>query len=292
MTEFEALTGSGVRAEIGGTTYYVGKPDFFADLELMGGTESPTVPDGGVMADPNPMSPATASIDREAISSLEREGKTVVLVGSDDQLFGAIALADRPRPEAQPVIEWLQARGIQTVMLTGDNEQTAQAVATQLGLDEYRAGLLPEDKLDVLDAFQTESRAVAMVGDGINDAPALTTATVGIAMGAAGTDTALETADVALMNDDLTKLPAAYLLSQRTTRVIKQNVWASLGIEGALALAAPLGLVGPIIAVLLGDAGLVLAVTMNALRVARGETHLSLSESEVPSEQCAATEAD
>ncbi|MFT4889168.1 MAG: Cd2+/Zn2+-exporting ATPase [Halobacteriales archaeon] len=158
--------------------------------------------------------------------------------------------------------------GVETVMLTGDDEAAARGVADDLGIDDVRAGLLPDEKVDAVDELESD-RTVAMVGDGVIDAPALATATVAAAMGAAGTDTAIETADVALMADDLGRLPYAFSLARSGRGVIKQNVWGSLLVETTLAVAAPLGLIGPVLAVLLGDAGLTLGVTGNALRLAR-----------------------
>jgi len=154
-------------------------------------------------------------------------------------------------------------------MLTGDNEGTARAIVEQVGVDDYRAELLPEEKVAAIESLQDEYGDVAMVGDGINDAPALATAEVGIAMGAAGTDTALETADIALMGDDIAKLPYLYALSHEANGVIRQNVWASLGVKALLALGVPLGFVSVAMAVVVGDMGMSLGVTGNALRLAR-----------------------
>jgi len=156
----------------------------------------------------------------------EREGRgeTVVHVVRDGDIIGAIALRDELRESAPGVVATLQDAGIETVMLTGDNERTAAAVAEEVGIDEYRAELLPEDKQSVIEAYQTDGHVVAMVGDGINDAPSLATADVGIAMGAAGTDTAIETADMALMADDLERIPYAVKLSKATRWNVLENV--------------------------------------------------------------------
>jgi Cd2+/Zn2+-exporting ATPase len=153
-------------------------------------------------------------------------------------------------------------------MLTGDNEGTAQAIAEEVGVDEYRADLLPDEKVAAVETLQTEYGEVAMVGDGINDAPALATADVSVAMGAAGTDTALETADIALMGDDIGKLPYLYRLSNTANGVIRQNIWTSLGVKALLALGVPLGLVSVAVAVVVGDMGMTLGVTGNAMRLA------------------------
>ena len=157
------------------------------------------------------------------------------------------------------------------VMLTGDNRETAEAVARRVGIEEVREGLLPAEKVDAVKALAAESGSVAMVGDGVNDGPALATATVGIAMGAAGSDTALETADVALMGDDLTRLPYLYKLSRRARWVIRQNIFVAIAVKAVLALAVPVGLVSLVTAVVVGDMGVSLAVTLNALRLGNTE---------------------
>ncbi|MFB6255369.1 MAG: HAD-IC family P-type ATPase, partial [Haloplanus sp.] len=205
----------------------------------------------------------------DTVPALQSAGKTVVLVGTDEELEGLIAVADGVRPEATRTIERLRALGVErTVMLTGDNERTARAIAESVGVDDYRAELLPDEKVAAVEEFVDEyDGGVAMVGDGINDAPAIVTATVGVAMGAAGTDTALETADVALMGDDLSKLPYLYELARDANRVIRQNVGASLAVKAGLALAVPFGYVPIWLAVLAGDAGMTVGVTGNAMRL-------------------------
>ncbi|ERH10085.1 MAG: ATPase, P-type, transporting, HAD superfamily, subfamily IC [halophilic archaeon J07HX64] len=154
-------------------------------------------------------------------------------------------------------------------MLTGDNEGTARAVADQLGIDEYRAELLPEEKVAAVEELEREHGSVAMVGDGVNDAPALATASVGVAMGAAGTDTAIETADIALMGDDLGTVPYLHALAGRAGGVIRQNIWSSLGVKLLLAVGVPFGYVSVAVAVLVGDMGMSLGVTGNAMRLSR-----------------------
>lgn len=284
VTEFESLAGRGVRATVDGDRYRVGRPELFDRVAVDGRARS----DGGIhttevsahtadddasgspveLSNGTPPDDTTAGLDGTRISELRDEGKTVVLVGRNGRLCGAIGLADEPRPDAARAVERLQERGVETVMLTGDSDVVARAVADDVGIDQVRSGLLPEEKVDAVADLETEG-AVAMVGDGVNDAPALATATVGVAMGAAGTDTAIETADVALLADDLNRLPYAFDLARSGRSVIKQNVWGSLLVEAVLSIAAPLGLVGPVLAVLLGDAGLTLGVTGNALRLAR-----------------------
>jgi len=207
----------------------------------------------------------------ETVPELQGEGKTVVLVGSDEELEGVIAVADEVRPEAKRTIQRLKRLGVdRTVMLTGDNERTAGAIASEVGVDDFRAELLPDEKVAAVEELVEEFEGgVAMVGDGINDAPAMATATVGIAMGAAGTDTALETADIALMGDDLSKLPYLYELAGDANNVIRQNIGASLLVKAGLAVAVPFGYVPIWLAVLAGDAGMTVGVTGNAMRLSR-----------------------
>ena len=244
--DFENLTGRGVTAVVDGERSFVGRP---ALLEERG-----------------------AALDdiSDTVSDLRADGKTVVVVGTEKRVFGAIAVADEVRADAADTVAALRDRGVEhVVMLTGDNEETARAVAEEAGLDDYRAELLPEEKVDAVSALSAEYDETMMVGDGVNDAPALAAATVGVAMGAAGTDTALETADVALMGDDLSKLPYLRSLAQKTTTVIQQNVWASLLAKAVLAVGVPLGYVGVAVAVVVGDMGMSLGVTANALRLGR-----------------------
>jgi Cd2+/Zn2+-exporting ATPase len=211
-----------------------------------------------------------ADLENGALSRLEADGKTIVLIGTDTELIGVIGIADEVRPASQRAVERLHDLGVaHVVMLTGDNEGTARAIAGRVGVDEYRAELLPDEKVDAIEELQDEHGEVAMVGDGINDAPALATADVGIAMGAAGTDTALETADIALMGDEIGKLPYLYELSQKANGVIRQNIWTSLGVKVVLALGVPLGLVSIALAVVVGDMGMSLGVTGNAMRLSR-----------------------
>jgi Cd2+/Zn2+-exporting ATPase len=268
-TSFESLTGRGIRGEIDGETYYAGKPALFEELGFdFSRTRSAT--DGGTVTEETPADPGGRRFSDDALAALEREGKTVVIVGTETELLGAIAIADEVRPTSKRAVERLHELGVdRVVMLTGDNEGTARAIAEQVGVDEYRAELLPEEKVEAIESLQTEYGDVAMVGDGINDAPALATAEVGIAMGAAGTDTALETADIALMGDDIGKLPYLYALSHKANGVIRQNIWASLGTKALLALGVPLGFVSVALAVVVGDMGMSLGVTGNALRLSR-----------------------
>jgi len=291
VEDFEALTGEGVRAEIDGVTHYAGKPSLFTELGFdLDHAHLET--DGGLTTDAIDADDATPEADAEqptvvdeaadcehgqyvdllaeTIPRLQQAGKTVVLVGTDEKLEGLIAIADTVRPEATWAVDQLRANGIERiVMLTGDNERTANAIGEQVGVDEVQASLLPEEKVDaVRELREAHPGGVAMVGDGINDAPALATATVGVAMGAAGTDTALETADIALMADDLSRLPYLHTLSETAEGVIRQNIWSSLGVKLLLAIAAPFGYVSVLGAIVIGDMGMSLGVTGNAMRLA------------------------
>jgi Cd2+/Zn2+-exporting ATPase len=218
-------------------------------------------PDAATVAEPR----LQAEMER-----LRSEGKTAVIVGTPQRALGLIAVADAVRPEARDALRALREQGAQRiVMLTGDNEATAQAIGKQAGVDEVRAGLLPEDKVDAVRELAARYGAVGMVGDGVNDAPALAAATIGIAMGAAGTDAALDTADIALMGDDLEALPAIIALSRRTVHVVRQNIALSIAIKAVFLALAPLGLVTLWMAVF-ADMGTSLLVIGNGMRLQRG----------------------
>jgi Cd2+/Zn2+-exporting ATPase len=269
---FESLTGKGVRADLDGTPHFAGKPGLFEELGFDLSHVHATTDRGEITEEARELCDRNDCLNllEETVPALQAEGKTVVLVGTDDELEGLIAVADEVRPAAKLAVKRLRNLGVKrTVMLTGDNERTARAIADEVGVDDYRAELLPEDKVDAIESLTAEYDGVAMVGDGINDAPALATATVGVAMGAAGTDTALETADIALLSDDLSKLPYLYELANDANGVIRQNIWASLGVKAALSVAVPFGYVPIWLAVLAGDAGMTLGVTGNAMRLSR-----------------------
>ncbi|MFB6202785.1 MAG: heavy metal translocating P-type ATPase [Halorhabdus sp.] len=269
--DFESLTGKGVRASVDGETAYAGTPALFADLGIdlsavgVVPDDDSSRTDGGRLAE----RPSDESLD-DRVARLEAEGKTIVVVGTDREIWGLIAIADDVRPGARRAIDRLHDLGVEhVVMLTGDNEGTARAIAADVGVDDYRSELLPEEKVAAVEELRETYGTVAMVGDGINDAPALATADVGVAMGAAGTDTALETADIALLGDDIRKLPYLYALSQAANGVIRQNIWTSLGVKAMLAVGVPLGYVSVAIAVVVGDMGMSLGVTGNAMRLAQ-----------------------
>jgi Cd2+/Zn2+-exporting ATPase len=235
--EFTSLTGQGVQAKLDGTLYRVGKPQLFNADGLA--------------------------------QNFAAQAKTVIGVGTPDRLLGLITLADSIRPQAHQTVQRLKDLGIEVVMVTGDNEATARAVAQHVGITHYHAGVFPDQKVHEIEHLRSEYGRVAMVGDGVNDAPALAAASVGIAMGAVGSDAALETAHVALMGDDLSKLPYLIELSRRARRVIQQNIFFSILTKLTLGLGVFPGYVTLVLAVLVGDMGASLAVTGNALRLAR-----------------------
>ena len=214
------------------------------------------------------------SLDRilhDDIQSAVNEGHTVMLVGKDESLLGFVSVADAPRPTSRAALHQLKAidQQIRTVMLTGDNPSVAARIADTLGgLDEVRAGLLPEDKLEAVRALQAEYKLVAMIGDGVNDSPALAAANVGIAMGGVGTAQAMETADVVLMQDDLTRLPETVRTSRRTRTIIKQNIAFSLALKAVFLLLTLPGWATLWMAVF-ADMGASLLVTLNGMRMLR-----------------------
>ena len=209
---------------------------------------------------------AKISIHQSIVDDLAMNGNTIVWVTIDDELAGAIALADTVRPEALELVQKLDRLGIDLIMLTGDGAGSANAIARQLGIDRVHAELLPEDKVNLIKQLQTEYQYVAMVGDGINDAPALAAAAVGIAMGGAGSDVALETADVVLMTDSLAKLERAVQLGRRTQRIIKQNITFALSFIVLLLIGNFMGEINMPLGVF-GHEGSTVLVTLSGLRL-------------------------
>ena len=238
---FRSIAGKGVMGRINGETYYVGSRRLFKELAI--------------------------DYPEEEAWKLEKEGKTVIFVGNEKGVIGLIAVMDKIRDSTIPTMAELRRKGIKTVMITGDNERTAKAIAERIGIAEYRAELLPEDKVNIIEELSKDHGRVAMVGDGVNDAPALARASVGIAMGAIGSDVSLETADIALMQDDLSKIPYLIELSKKTLEIVKENVLASILIKGSFAILVFPGLVTLWLAVAIGDMGLSLAVILNAMRL-------------------------
>jgi Cd2+/Zn2+-exporting ATPase len=202
--------------------------------------------------------------------ALEADGKTVIAVGNARHVCGLIAVADTIRPEARETVKQLHAAGIaKVVMLTGDNRATADAIARDLGIDEVNAELLPEDKVKKIEELVARYGVVAMVGDGVNDAPALARASLGIAMGAIGSDAAIETADVALMTDDISKLPWLVHHAKRTLAIIRQNIVFSLGVKAAFMVLTFVGF-ATLWGAIAADVGASLLVVFNALRLLKG----------------------
>ena len=209
---------------------------------------------------------------RAEYDRLESEGKTVVLAGTDSGVIGLVALSDVVKKDAKKTVAALRARGIRTVMLTGDNERVGGAVARRIGIDECHAGLLPEDKVTMVERLMDRYGLVVMVGDGVNDAPALARANVGVAMGAIGSDVAIEAADIVVMEDDISRIAYLVALSEKTVSVVRQNVTTALVVKLGIAGLAVLGLVTLWMAVAFGDMGLSLAVIANALRIGRPDS--------------------
>ncbi len=244
-TEVRAIPGRGVTGSLDGHVYFIGNHRLAEEMAIC----SPQV--------------------EETLARLEREGKTTVVLGSDREPVAVLGVSDSLRPTTAEAVVRLHALGVRTVMLTGDNELTAKAIAGQLGIDDVRANLLPEDKQAAVAELLDQYGAVGMVGDGVNDAPALARATVGFAMGAAGTDTAIETADVAFMDDDLRKLPEFLGLSRRTARILKQNIALAIGTKAAF-FALTLAGVATLWMAVFADMGTSLIVVMNGLRLLGG----------------------
>jgi Zn2+/Cd2+-exporting ATPase len=243
ISAFEAFPGKGAKAVVQGKTYQIGNSRLFSDQAI-----------------------DLRQVEVE-VSRLQKEGKTVMMLGNDKRILGLIAVADILRENSGQAVYKLKKAGIKKViMLTGDNESTAHAIAGKAGVDDFRADLLPEEKVDAIKKLLAEHGKVAMVGDGVNDAPAMAISTVGIAMGAAGTDTALETADIALMADDLTKLTHTIKLSRKTLGIIKQNIALALIIKGLILLLVVPGWLTLWLAVV-GDMGSSLLVTLNGMRL-------------------------
>ncbi|POF40877.1 heavy metal translocating P-type ATPase [Pseudomonas laurylsulfativorans] len=244
VDNFEALGGRGVRGEINGQLYHLGNHRLVEDLGLC--------------------SPAL----EEKLFALEKQGKSVVLLLDSSGPLALFAVADTVKESSREAIRQLHDLGIKTLMLTGDNVHTAQAIAEQVGIDEARGDLLPGDKLQAIEALYAQGHRVGMVGDGINDAPALARSEIGFAMAAAGTDTAIETADVALMDDDLRKIPAFIRLSRQTSSILKQNIALALVIK-AIFLGVTFAGVATMWMAVFADMGVSLLVVFNGLRLLR-----------------------
>ena len=243
--DFSAIAGRGAQGTVNGEMVYIGNPRLFVEMGIA-------------------MDEIAVIVER-----LQNEGKTAMVVGTREKFLGIIAVADEVREDSAKTIAALKQAGIQhTIMLTGDNAATAAAMAEKVGIDEFRSELMPQDKVSAMEELLKKYGKVAMVGDGINDAPALALATVGVAMGGAGTDTALETADIALMADDLSKLPFTIQVSKKALSIIRQNIGFSLAIKLVAILAVFPGWLTLWLAIL-ADMGASILVTLNSLRLLR-----------------------
>ncbi|MEW6086931.1 MAG: heavy metal translocating P-type ATPase [bacterium] len=241
--DFESLSGFGVKATIAGKTVLIGKPELFRNFGWQ----------------------AKNTVD---VDKLRNEGKTIVYIGTSERLEGVIAIRDEIRPQSKGVIEGLKGRGFGVMMLTGDSALTSEAIAKDIGIQKIRANLKPDEKITAIKEMKQKYGAVAMVGDGINDAPALAESTVGIAMGTAGTDEAIEAADVALMADDLEKVAYAIQLGAKVRRISRQNIIFSLVLLSILIPLALFGIMGVAAAVVVHEGSEIIAV-LNGLRVAK-----------------------
>jgi Cd2+/Zn2+-exporting ATPase len=244
VKKFRSIPGKGIKGDIGGITYFAGSKRLFGKNDL--------------------------SKFNKTISRFESQGNTIVIVGTEGRVLGVLAIADKIRKSSKSMVSFLRKKGIKkTVMVTGDNETTASAVGARIGIDEVHAELLPDQKVEIIKKLSAGPGQVAMVGDGVNDAPALATADIGIAMGAAGSDTALEVADIALITDDLSRIPYLLSLGRKTMSVVKQNIMLAIGVKLLFAILVFPGLVTLWMAVAIGDMGVSLGVILNAFRLSR-----------------------
>ncbi len=242
---FEAIPGLGAKATINKETYYIGSRNFCGRLGVL-------TPEA-----------------EEKIKGLEGQGKTVIVLTGEKSLMGIIAVRDELRPEARDSVKRLKDIGIMSViMLTGDNHQVAESISKETGVDRYMARLMPEEKVDAVKGIKKEYGLVGMVGDGVNDAPAMAASDVGIAMGAAGTDVAIETGDVVLMSDDLSKIPYVLVLSRRAVNNMRQNIFLSLAVIAFLLPLALMGWIGLVPGIFINEVGGLLVI-INGLRLLR-----------------------
>ncbi|MBL7090367.1 MULTISPECIES: cation-translocating P-type ATPase [unclassified Acidovorax] len=245
VSGFKALAGRGVEAQLQGQTLVLGNHRLIEERGLC----SPAI--------------------EELLASHEAKGRTVTLLADEREVLALFAVADTIKDSSREAIGQLHELGVASVMLTGDNVSTAQAIAKQAGIDKAHGNLLPEDKLSAIEKMQAEHGPTAMTGDGINDAPALARSDIGIAMGAAGTDTAMEAADIVIMNDDLRRIPEVIRLSRRTRNILLQNIAFALGIKAVFLVLAVFGNASMWMAVF-ADMGASLLVVINGLRLLRG----------------------
>lgn len=242
-SDFQIIRGKGAEGVYRGTRYWIGSHRFMHEMQQ-----------------------ETEEIHQKALQ-LEDAGHSIIAIGNDRHICGLISVADQPRDHIREIVQEIKRAGVKTIaMLTGDNIPTAQAIAELSGVDSFRAELLPEDKVEAIEELKQGGKTVAMIGDGVNDAPAMAAATFGIAMGAMGTDAAIETADIALMSDDLSKIPWLIRHSRKTLSIIKQNITFSLAVKGTFLGLAILGIASLWMAIA-ADAGASLIVVFNGLRL-------------------------
>ncbi|MBI3004315.1 MAG: cadmium-translocating P-type ATPase [Ignavibacteriales bacterium] len=245
VDHFESVPGKGVRATVNQKNFTLGNHQFAEELKVC----SPRV--------------------EEILAELEAKGQTAIILADERQALGVISVADRIRTESTSALESLRKLGVrESILLTGDNRGTAQRVSAQLGFDTVEAELLPEDKLSLIRKLKSRYKTVSMIGDGVNDAPALAMSDVGIAMGGIGSDTTLETADIVLMSDDLSKVPYGVSLARKTLRIVKQNIMFALAVKAIFLVLGVFGLTSLWLAILADD-GATLLVVLNGMRVLR-----------------------
>jgi Cd2+/Zn2+-exporting ATPase len=245
VQNFQSIAGKGLKGDVDGKTYYIGKKELFNYNENL-----------------------KKDLDSTSATSTHI-GKTTVIVGDENSIMGYISLKDKIRDDGPGTISKLKEKTIKTMILTGDNENTAETVAQTLKIDEYYANLLPEDKVKLVEKITNKYKDVAMVGDGVNDSPSLARANVGIAMGIAGADVSIETADIVLMQDKISMVNYLVDLAKKTMTVVKQNVGLSISVKAILAIFGVLGHISLWEAILIGDMGLTLFVVGNALRIGK-----------------------
>lgn len=244
VRDFTAIKGKGSKGFVDGTQYYLANHALIEELGI-----------------------CSASLE-EKLEGYESEGKTVTILSTDKAVIAVFAVVDAPRSDSNEAIAMLHKLGVSTLMLSGDNQKTAEKIAKSVGIREVRGNLLPEDKMEVIKSYSDRQIAIGMVGDGINDAPALASASIGFSMGAAGTDVAIETSDVSIMDDDLRKLPKFILLARNTKRVLKQNISIAIGIKLIFLILTLLGFSTMWMAIF-ADMGASLIVVFNGLRVSK-----------------------
>ena len=241
VEDFKSISGKGLTGSINGENYYIGNKELFN---------------------------FNNDLESELNNILTDEAKTTIFIGTENEILGSITLNDKIRDDTPSTINYLKSKNIKTMMITGDNQKTAELVSDEIGLDKYYSDLLPEDKVNIVEKVVAEDKHVAMVGDGVNDAPSLAMSNVGIAMGM-GSDVAIDTGDIILMNDEISKLSYLIALARKTMQVVKTNIGVAVAVKAILAVVAILGFVSLWEAITIGDVGLTLLVVAYGLRLSR-----------------------